>query len=169
MIYNEKLMDLEADHAEEVKEYPDDSTRAIFVTLTLQTCRQLSGINVIVIYGAKLAQGFAPNLTSSLSIIINTEKLIFAVITAFMVVNVGRKTMLERGYFVLFLSLMGLATGYYWSGNTSNTWAHPLIMTSFLGFIISYEFSIGSLLNPYTSEIVQPSVNSLGIMMKSIS
>ena len=73
--------------------------------------------------------------------------------------------MMERGAILFIISLGGLAIGF---DNSSSVFAKTLIMISFLGFIIAYEVSNGSILNFYVPEIVQQKISSIGVMINSL-
>ena len=63
------------------KKYPDDHWRAIFIAILLAVFQQLSGINIILLYGPELAKGFMPELASEFPLFINVWKMIVSLIT----------------------------------------------------------------------------------------
>ena len=73
---------------------------------------------------------------------------------------------MKAGTIVFVVSLTGLAVGFY---NPSAALAPILIMVSFLGFIIAYEISNGSILNFYVPEIVQPKTAVIGVTIDSVN
>ena len=63
-VFAQKVRDLETENIIEGKQtqYPSDHWRAIFIAIFLAIFQQLSGVNIIQIYGTELAKGFAPFL-----------------------------------------------------------------------------------------------------------
>ena len=74
--------------------------------------QQLSGINVIVLYGSELAEGFLPSLKVYLPLMINLEKLIFSIVGSILLNKFGRRIMFLIGLFFVILGQIGYFIGF---------------------------------------------------------
>jgi FtsH-binding integral membrane protein len=108
----------------------------------LQLFQQLSGINVIVLYGGELAEGFLPSLKTYLPMLLNGEKLIVSIVGAFLLVRFGRREMMLSGLFILVVTCVGLFIGFQFH-EESSSWSNILIMTCFFLYIISFVMTLG--------------------------
>lgn len=78
----------------------------------LQAFHQLSGINVVVVYGAHLARNSIPQLTNEIPIIINAQKIVAGLCGAILLNKFGRRYLMLRGQFIIELCLIGLSIGF---------------------------------------------------------
>ena len=142
-----------------MKEYPSDNPKAVFLAITLQMFQQLTGVNVLVIYGNELALSFLPQLQHTFPLMINGEKTLVAVFAVLLLAKFGRRRLLLIGQLFLIVTSFGVFVGYLNHEDESNRyWTSPLILASFFVFILSFVSTFGPIPWLYIPEIVQPPI-----------
>lgn len=116
--------------------------------------QQLSGINVVVIYGLSILLRIVGDKWFKLcQISLQIVSLIGCFAAASLIKKMGRKTLLQTGALGLGILLGIIGTCYIWSGNKK---AEYIILVCLYMFYLIFGFTLGPVVWLYIPEILKP-------------
>ena len=95
-----------------------------------------------MIYGRELAALALPNLMEELPLIINGEKMVVAILAVFLLKKYGRKWMMLRGVFLVFVALFGLFFGFIMH-SPDNRSVQIIILIFFSMYVFGFVLTMG--------------------------
>ena len=127
---------------------------AILIGFHLALLQQMSGINVIVVYGGPILQNIVgKDLKKIFNILLQASSLIGCFGAATLIKRLGRKTLLQVGALVTGILLAIMASCYIVPDNNS---AQYVIVGCLYLFMLMFGFSLGPVVWLYIPEILQP-------------
>ena len=87
------------------------SQTRLYFALHFAVLQQMTGVNVVVVYGSEVVAEFRPDLKHMLPVLINLEPLVMAVMTSYLLSKLGRKIIIQVGTGVLAVMLVFIGVG----------------------------------------------------------
>lgn len=130
----------------------------------LNILRQLVGINVVVAYGGNIVKQAVPDLKPIAPAILNFLTLLGAVLSIYLLVRFGRKTILQAGTFILTCSLLFITIGFFII-DAAFMPGTVLIMIGLLVYMFTFGATLGSVIWLYIAEICEPNYTILATVV----
>jgi hypothetical protein len=83
------------------------------VAIHLAALQQFCGVNVIIAYAGDIVGGTDSTLKLVVSILINMEQVMAAILTSYLLTVIGRKPLLQVGSIMTFVSCAIIAIGFF--------------------------------------------------------
>jgi len=129
---------------------------------------QLSGINALIYYTARIFEMAGAEGTSALaqSVIIGFTNLVFTMSALLVIDHFGRKKLMLVGSIGYIISLSVVAWGFYARGGEAAGW---IVLTGFIVFIASHAFGQGAVIWVFISEIFPNTLRARGQALGSFT
>ena len=115
------------------------------------------GINSVVGYGSKIVGEVIPDYKNLIPVFLNSEQVIAALVTTYLLAKFGRKTILQIGTLVAGLSLVLIAVGFL-NQSFPDEVKNSLIIIGLVIFMANFGLSLGPIVWLYIPEIVEPEI-----------
>ena len=100
------------------------------------------GINSVVGYGSKIVGEVIPDYKNLIPVFLNSEQVIAALVTTYLLAKFGRKTILQIGTLVAGLSLVLIAVGFL-NQSFPDEVKNSLIIIGLVIFMANFGLSLG--------------------------
>ncbi len=142
--------------------------KPIMLAVMIAMFNQLSGINALIYYTARIFEMAGAEGTSALaqSVIIGFTNLVFTMSALLVIDHFGRKKLMLVGSIGYIISLSVVAWGFYAGGGEAAGW---IVLTGFIVFIASHAFGQGAVIWVFISEIFPNTLRARGQALGSFT
>ena len=137
------------------KDGPKFSKLRLILAIHLALLQQFVGINVVVGYGTDIASQIFPSYKNLIPVFLNFEQVVTSLTSSYLLVRIGRKSILQAGTIGGVVSLLFIAFGF-WFKDSSEDLANVLIMVGLILFMANFGLSLGPIVWLYIPEILEP-------------